>query len=80
VQQETTEIFPAAMWFMFRFLLVGENRQADTLQDIQAFNTIIVLRSLSMISSPLTAVYRECMSPFAMHECKIWVLVCCAEI
>ena len=49
MQQKASEILPFAMLLLIRLLLVGENRQADALQDIQNYDSIIILGSLSMI-------------------------------
>jgi hypothetical protein len=42
MQQETAEILPLAMLLIVRPLLVGKNRQANTLQDIQDNGSVII--------------------------------------
>jgi hypothetical protein len=49
VQQKAVESLPSAMFVLVRLLLVGENRQADTLQDIQDCDSTVILSLLSMI-------------------------------
>ena len=43
MQQKAPEVFPPAMLIMIRILFVRENRQADTLQDIQDYGSVIIL-------------------------------------
>jgi hypothetical protein len=49
VQQKAVESLSSAMLVLVRLLLVGENRQADTLQDTQDYGSTIILSLLSMI-------------------------------
>lgn len=42
MQQEITEILPLAMPVIVRILLVGKNGQANTLQDIQDNDSVII--------------------------------------
>lgn len=61
------------MLMKFRVLRAGENRHADSLQDIQVFSAAFILIQLSIISHCPTAVCLEFWSLFAELVCKIKV-------
>jgi hypothetical protein len=46
MQQKVSKVFPIVLLLMFRFLLVGDNGQADALEDIQC---IYIARGLDRI-------------------------------